>query len=447
MQNDVVTKILAENKELLSLPHTLAEVMKVTRNEKSSAKDLADVLMRDPALTAKVLRIVNSPFYGIAKGITTMTQAVVTLGTRTVTALTLSSSVYKMTGDWKSSLDRLRFWRHSLEVAIASRMIAETIRYPQAEEAFVAGLLHDIGLLVLDGSFPEQSKTIWKKAAGVENTIDLEDETWGTNHARVGQFLLEQWHVPQRICDAVGHHHAVFPPEATTNEHLLDQIVALANYLSRFRIQSTQPSDPVASMTNRMVLRDNLGLKAEAVLGIEEKLFARTVAESRFLEMEIGSVDDLLMEANQLLFQQYMTVENLLCENRRMQQQIARDQMKKLALESLKTITATFNHYMNNATATILGRAQLIEYGVTQGRISDPDGSIASAMQIIGGGVNTISLVMEELKNLASFDTTAYRAETYIIDIENRIKKRLENLLATTTGAQSRNLVGTIDKN
>ncbi len=447
MQNDVLTKILAENKELLSLPHTLAEVMKVTRNEKSSAKDLADVLMKDPALTAKVLRIVNSPFYGVAKGITTMTQAVVTLGTRTVTALTLSSSVYKMTGDWKSSLDRLRFWRHSLEVAIASRMIAETMRYPQVEEAFVAGLLHDIGLLVLDGSFPDQCKSIWKKGAGSDNTIDLEDEAWGTNHARVGQFLLEQWHVPQRICSAVGHHHTVFPPEATDNEHLLDQIVGLANYLSRFRVQSTQASDPVASMTNRSVLRDNLGLKPEAVVAIEEKLFARTVAESRFLEMEIGSVDDLLIEANQLLFQQYMTVENLLCENRRMQQQIARDQMKKLALDSLKTITATFNHYMNNATATILGRAQLIEYGVSQGRISDPDGSIAAAMQIIGGGVNTISLVMEELKNLASFDTTAYHAETYIIDIENRIKKRLENLLETTNGSRPRDLVASVDKN
>ena len=83
---------------------------------------------------------------------------------------------------------------------------------------------------------------------------------------------------------------------------------------------------------------------------------------------------------------------------------------------------------MNNATATILGRAQLVEYGIQHGQIQDPTGSLRTAMQVITNGVTTISSVMEELKNLAAFETTVYHAETYIIDIEARLTKQLESL-------------------
>lgn len=431
MQNDVIAKILAEHKELLSLPQTLAEVLRVARDERSSAKELADVLMRDPALTAKVLRIVNSSFYGVGRAVGTMTQAVVTLGTRTVTALALSSSVYKTTEKWKTSFDRLRFWRHSLEVAIASRMVAEAARYPHPEEAFVAGLLHDLGIIILEGSFPDQYRQVWTRAQQNGSLADHEDEQFATNHARVAQFLLEQWKLPSHLCQAVGHHHATFTPHEQGSDHALDQIVCLGNLLSRFRLRDRQGMDPVDAITAKQTLRDNLRLSAEQLLQIEQQLFARTVEEARYLEMEIGNAEELLAEANRLLFQQYMTVENLLCENRRMQQQIARDQMKKLALESVKTITATINHYLNNATATILGRAQLVEYAISNGQVRDPDGSLASAMQVISGGVNTISAVMDELQHLAEFETTVYHAETHIIDIENRLKGQLARLNET----------------
>jgi HD-like signal output (HDOD) protein len=434
MQTEIFAKILSDHKELTSLPQTLAEVLRVTREEDSSSQELAKVLLRDPAMTAKVLRIANSPYYGAGRNISTVTQAVVTLGMRTVTALTLSSSVYKLVGDWKTSINRTRFWRHSLEVAIGSRMIYEALGKKPAEEAFVAGLLHDIGILVLENSFPEKYRQIWQHVQQGENLVELEEQLWGTNHARVGKFLLEQWHIPVKICEAVGMHHLVFPPESASRSEIgLSQVVALANLASRFSIADGRPKDKQFAQDNRDTIRASLGFTTEALNRIEEQLPTRTIAEAKFLEIEIGSTDDLLIEANRLLFEQYITTENLLRENRQMQQQIARDQMKKLALESLKTITATFNHYMNNATATILGRAQLIEYAINKGTIQDQTGQLKSAMAIITNGVNTISSVMEELKNLASFDTTVYHAETYILDIEAKLKKQLEKLEETMT--------------
>lgn len=431
-QPDIFAKILSDHKELTSLPQTLAEVLRVTREEDSSTQELAKVLLRDPAMTAKVLRIANSPYYGAGRTISTVTQAVVTLGMRTVTALTLSTSVYKLVGDWKTAIDRTRFWRHSLEVAIGSRMIYEALGKKQSEEAFVAGLLHDIGILVLENSFPDKYKQIWQRVQQGENLAELEEQLWGTNHARVGKFLLEQWHIPSPICEAVGMHHLIFPPDsAARSEIALSQVVSLANLLSRFPVAQVTKKEQSFAHENRETIRTSLGFSADALNRIEEQLFTRTIAEAKFLEIEIGSTEEILTEANRLLFEQYITTENLLRDNRQMQQQIARDQMKKLALESLKTITATFNHYMNNATATILGRAQLIEYGITKGTIQDQTGQLRSAMTIITNGVNTISSVMEELKNLASFDTTVYHAETYILDIEMKLKKQLESVEPT----------------
>ncbi|MDX9856424.1 MAG: HDOD domain-containing protein [candidate division Zixibacteria bacterium] len=425
MDKDIITKILDDNKELLSLPQTLAEVIRVTRKEDFSANQLADVLMRDPALTAKILRIVNSPFYGMSREVTSMTQAVVTLGTRQVTALALSSSVYNITAKWGACIDRVRFWRHSLEVAIGARMIAEAIGYRAWEELFVAGLLHDIGMLVLENSYPDACEQLWTGAEVTESVTDQEQEVWGTNHARVGQFLLEQWHLPAVICEAVGRHHHVFPKGSDNPETKAGQVVALANIISRFRVIQARPRDLQSIIEQKEGLLTNLGLLPAQLKDIEESLFARTVTEAAYLEIEVGKPEEIIAEANRMMFEQYLTVETLLRENRKMQTQIARDQIKKAALESLRTIAVTFNHYINNATAIISGRAQLIEAGIKNKQIADPNGQMYMAMQVIINAVETIAMVMDELKNLASFETTVYHEGMYILDIENKIKARL----------------------
>jgi nitrogen-specific signal transduction histidine kinase len=121
-------------------------------------------------------------------------------------------------------------------------------------------------------------------------------------------------------------------------------------------------------------------------------------------------------------------VESVLRENRAMQAQIARDQLKKAALEYLKTITATLSHYINNASATILGRAQLVELAVSKGTIQDNQKVALESMDIIVKSVEMISMVLEELKKLSSFDVTHYHDETAILDIEDKLKKHIEIL-------------------
>lgn len=426
MDTDILKKILEDNKELLSLPQTLVEVMRVTRDENFSTQQLAAVLMRDPALTAKVLRIVNSPFYGLSRQVSSMNQAVMTLGTRQVTALALSTSVYAVTARWDSRIDRLRFWRHSLEVAIGARMIAEAINYPHWEEVFVSGLLHDIGILILENSYPEDSNRIWKALQSHEVITESEEQSWGTNHARVGQFLLEQWKLPAIICESVGRHHHVFPEGGTNAEMTPAQIVCLSNLISRFSAVRPVPRDVGATIEHKEGLRKNLNLTAEQLNVIESQLLSRTVAEASYLEIEIGRPEEILSEANKIMFEQYLTVENLLRENRKMQNQIAKDQIKNASLESLRTIAVTFNHYINNATAIILGRAQLVEAGIINKQIPDSTGQLQMAMNVIVSAVDTIGMVMDELQHLSSFETTVYHDKTRIIDIEQQVRRRLQ---------------------
>lgn len=429
MDNDIFQQILKDHKELSSLPQTLSEVLRILRDDNASTKDLAEVLAKDPALTAKILRIVNSPYYGAGREITTLTQAVMTLGMRAVSALALSTSIYDLSGKWEVTIDRQRFWRHSLEVAMAARMIARESGYAYPEEAFICGLLHDIGILILEKSFPEKFERIWRQVEAGEEIAELEERIWGTNHARVGQFLLEQWGVPSVICDAVGHHHNQILTQNNDPELRPAQIVALANLISRFTIAKARPELAIGA-GHKDMLAAALELSAPRLVELQESLLSAFIEEARFLEIDIGSPEELLIEANRIIYRHYLSVENLLDENRRMQQEVARAQMEKASLETLKTITATFNHYINNASATILGRAQLIELKIENGEVGDPSGETAHAMSTIIDGVSTICSVIAELEEMTRFKTTVYHDDTYIIDLEYRLQKQLDTLQA-----------------
>jgi HD-like signal output (HDOD) protein len=433
MNADLLRKILDEHQELSSLPQTLAEVLRVAKDEDSSAHDLAEVLRRDPSLTTRILRVVNSPFYGAGREIHSVTQAVVTMGIRAVTALALSTSIYDMTSKWEGAVDRRRFWRHSLSVAVAARMIAEEVKYPFGEEAFVTGLLHDLGLLILEKSFPQEFNHIWQQAKTENALIKLEQEMWATDHARVAQFLFEQWNLPRSICNAVGLHHQ-FDSHTSTDRQLV-LIVALADTMTQFHLVESADMS-TEKIDRKKALAAHLSLKQDRLKQIERDHLDRAMEEAKFLEIDIGSPDAILIEANRMLYHQYLIVENLLRENRRMQKQLVRAQMDKAALDTLKTITATFHHYINNAVATILGRAQLVEVALQKEEIVDHKEMIAMSMEVIINSVAAIQTVLEELPKLTSFKTTIYYDDTQIIDIEKKLQEKLQALEKTAPAPQ-----------
>jgi len=427
MSEQYVFGLLKDCKELSSLPQVLAEIIRVADNENSSAGDIANVILRDPTLSARILRVVNSPYYGPVRGISTINQAVVTLGVRAVKALALSTSLYRLFDTERPIVDRVRFWRHSLETAIACREIARACTYRPEEEAFVAGLMHDIGILILEANFRDDFRRLWKLVEAGESQVRQEESIWSTNHARVAQFLLNQWKLPGFLGDAIAVHHDDFGSHENIPQNRLGRIVSLGNRISKFRTCQLPPLD-VAEIEQIEKFAESLGIGPTVLAEIQERTLSQLLKESEFLEIQVGSVTDLLSAANSLIYRQYLLVESVLRENRKMQAQIARDQVKKAALDSLKTITATLSHYINNASATILGRAQLVELAIKKGSVADGEKVAGNSMDIIVKSVEMISMVLDELKKLSSFDITHYHDETDILDIEDRLRGKIAAL-------------------
>lgn len=440
MFEEQVLDRLISCREVTALPQVLAEVIRMVGEEETSTKQLSEIILKDPALTARVLRAVNSSFYGLKHSINTVNQAVVTLGVRPVKAIVLSVCLYRVFEQKNQGMDRVRFWRHSLETAIACREIASICGYQPVEEAFVAGLMHDLGFLLMETNFPDQFNAVMQKAENYENLVGLEEEIMGINHARVGAFLVDLWKLPAVYGAAIGRHHVDFDGEfdaqPVERENRLVHIVSLGDRLSKFRVSREAPPNR-QDMKQIGILARWLAIEPDDLNRIREQVLGLLIEESEFLEIEIGSITDLLEAANRLIFDQYIMVEKLLRENVEMQEEIARERERKAALDSLKTVTATLSHYINNASATIMSRAQVVQRSLETGAVRDPGNIAAPSMEMILKSVKTISVVLDELKKISGFDTTRYLAETSILDIEARLKSQMKAMEALADEEQS----------
>ena len=201
-----------ELQDLPPLPAVVTRVMQTINDPTTSAADLNRLILGDPALASKVLRLVNSSYYGFPRRISTITHAVVILGFNTVRNLTTSLGVFTAfdPGGQATALDRDKFWAHSLGVAVAAGVVARRKNIPAkaVEEVFVGGLLHDIGKLFLDQYFPDQYAIALKLAAAAKISVwDAEKTALGVGHALVGKRVAEKWNLPPSLTSMIMLHH------------------------------------------------------------------------------------------------------------------------------------------------------------------------------------------------------------------------------------------------
>jgi HD-like signal output (HDOD) protein len=330
-------------KEPASLPQTLIQVLSLLKDEDASIQELADILMRDPALTTKLLKITNSARYGSKCEVTTMSRAVMILGLKAVSALTLSAAMYDITGKWKVTIDRERFWRHSLQVAIASRLLAERVGYKSPEEAFVCGLLHDLGILLMEKSAPESFRHIWQQIETRDDLTEKEQVNWRNLHASVGRSFLENWNFPSLISQAVGEHHNVLIAGDTAEDTVVARIVALANLISPFAIVQSQRMLPSDNDT-REALRVSLHIEGEMLKETVKTLMTQTLVEAEFLEMGIGTQEEYLMEANSVIYEEYSTAVDRLCsKGAGAEQGLDGEAIEKIREEAHKAMEQQYN--------------------------------------------------------------------------------------------------------
>jgi putative nucleotidyltransferase with HDIG domain len=231
--------ILKRVREIPSLPEVVNKIIQLLGQPHTSAAEISKLISYDPGLTSRVLRMVNSASYGIQMQITAIQHAIMILGFNTVRGLVLSASIFKLfAGGKKSGLfDPTAYWRHSMLTAMLGRVICKAYALPEADEAFSAGMLHDIGKLVLHEHFTADYNLVQRLTAehhGLphgEHFLLMERQGVGTNHSEIGAQLAIKWKLPATLTEVIQHHH--YPERAVLNVNLT-YVVALANKLSVF---------------------------------------------------------------------------------------------------------------------------------------------------------------------------------------------------------------------
>jgi putative nucleotidyltransferase with HDIG domain len=287
----LLKRVIATLGELpISQAGVVSTVMRMTADINTEIHKLSHVLSADQALTARVLRMSNSPFYGRMRGVSSLNEAIMILGFYTIRSLVVATSTCAMfKRDSSSGLER-DLWHHSLAVALGARIVARHARSPKSEEAFLAGLMHDIAILVMLQRFPDEYRPVLVEAkTSRQRLVDIEREQLGFTHAELGAIILEQWNLPEFLVEVTRSHHSPddLTPESGTGNgdnslRMATHIVCFADGLAEslgYGFLASDCEDP-AGLTSTGFL----DLSPEAIGQIAEELNVRYTEELKLFE-------------------------------------------------------------------------------------------------------------------------------------------------------------------
>lgn len=221
---------IARAGDLPTLPQVVIEVSRLADSPVTAMGELVRIVHDDPALTAKVLRVANSSFYGMSRHVESLNTALVILGMRELINLVATISIFRTfpMKPGQPTFNRQAFWIHSVGCGEIARAISIRLKLRMNTEAFTAGLVHDIGKIILDQYFHDAFMEALKISSGKKVAmLEAEDSILGVNHTELGSWLAGLWSLPRNICDAIANHHN--PEVAGSDSRHLVALVSLAN--------------------------------------------------------------------------------------------------------------------------------------------------------------------------------------------------------------------------
>ncbi|HBJ82244.1 HDOD domain-containing protein [Pseudothermotoga sp.] len=202
--------ILSKIEELPTPDPIVQKIISVASDPNASAKELSEVIKLDASLTVRILRLVNSAYYGLPRKIVALNEAIMILGFKTVRNIALSVFTYSsvLKGNKKSSINHMQLWKHFLGVAVGCELLAQMTGYPNKEELFIAGLLHDIGKVALDYISPDAFSAVAKLTENLGISFSQAEEKLNLpNHAMISGKMIEQWNLPEIVVQSAAGHH------------------------------------------------------------------------------------------------------------------------------------------------------------------------------------------------------------------------------------------------
>lgn len=275
--------VVREVGTVYSLPDTFMRLTETINNPRSGSADIAKVVATDTGLSARLLRLANSAMYGFPRRIETIPHAITMIGTSQIQQLTLAVSVVAVFKNIPPSLiDMASFWKHSFGCGLLSRLMAQQARKQNPERFFVAGLLHDIGRLVLFMKRPNQIRDaiVASQQTGA-SLVECERKALGYHHGDVGAILMEKWKIPPQFQQAAEYHHT---PTLAKSAHEEVSIVHLADIAANAMAWGTSGQRGVPAFS----------AKAWDVVGLHSEMLPSLIEET---EQQIDETMKIIISA------------------------------------------------------------------------------------------------------------------------------------------------------
>ncbi len=219
-------KVIQLTGDLPAMPHIAAQIMQKLAGSEASPREIHELIVKDPGLAARILKAANSPFYGVSRSVSSIKEATLLMGFDSISSLVMTAVMKDVFS--KVSNEGQRLWEHSICCAVASKHIGGALRVRNVEEAFLAGLIHDIGKSVLFQQVPGTMRDIISMANERKNFWDAERELFGFTHAEVGRLLAQKWAFSRNMEEIVANHHE---PDCALSARELTHVVSLADSL------------------------------------------------------------------------------------------------------------------------------------------------------------------------------------------------------------------------
>ena len=233
LRREVILSRLEQCPSLPSLDKNAREIVQLLNAGQAYTQEICEIVQRDPSLTARVLRMVNSVYFGLAEPVRTIEEAVFFVGTEQIRHLAMATPIID---DFQTLVGRTPFswrpfWQHCIAVALLTREIISSLVAQSEESDYVAGLVHDVGKIVMAAAFPQHFRQVHARLAGEPaHLIEVEEQVLGMNHMELGALYLQKRNLPPALVEAAWFHHA---PEKAQKEPTIAAAVQLANLIAK----------------------------------------------------------------------------------------------------------------------------------------------------------------------------------------------------------------------
>ncbi len=326
--------------------------------------------------------------------------------------------------------DYVKLWQHFLETATAAQNIATSINYPVPEEAYIAGLLHDFGLLFLQRYFPDENAQTKRLIGGGLPIVDAERKIFDLSHQDVGLLIATRWNLPGKLCEAMTNHHPVSAGDVAKLPRL-SQITVLADNLSPSNFEIPDNLDQAGYKIEILeACCDSIGLGMEEIKKVYSVLPKQVLYHAEGMNLNMGDAVQYLSRVNSELFDLYIELANTFKERQELSRKLLKEERLEGTLESLHIALATLSHYINNSTMSISGQGEVMRLLYDKGDKEQAFARIPAMTDAIKNSVKKISIVLEELSNITKMEKINYFKHSKAIDIEQSLKSRLDSQTA-----------------